>query len=173
MIGDMDRATAYDDDIYAWSQQQAAVLRRLAETRRDLPNELDLENVAEEIETVGRYEVRAVESFAEVLLQHLLKVASAPDAQPVRHWRTEIDLQSAGLSDEFRNSMRQIIRLDRIWLNAVARADMALDQHGDALLPALPRSCPLTLDQLLADPFDVDEAIARVRRASADDAPRT
>ena len=47
----MDRRSLYDDDIYAWTQQQAEVLRRLAETRRDLPNELDLENVAEESRT--------------------------------------------------------------------------------------------------------------------------
>ena len=38
----MDRRSLYDDDIYAWAQEQAAALRRLAETRRDLPNELDL-----------------------------------------------------------------------------------------------------------------------------------
>src|SRR3954451_2367294 len=41
--GPMERRNLYDDDIYAWAREQAEVLRRLAETRRDLPNELDLE----------------------------------------------------------------------------------------------------------------------------------
>lgn len=48
----------YDEDILAWSEQQAALLRDLAR-HRDLPNALDLENVAEEIESVGRDELRA------------------------------------------------------------------------------------------------------------------
>src|SRR6266705_578176 len=55
----MDNST-YDADILAWSEQQAAVLRDLARSRHDLPNELDLENVAEEIECVGRSEFDAV-----------------------------------------------------------------------------------------------------------------
>jgi len=72
----MDRRSLYDDDIYAWTQQQAEVLRRLAETRRDLPNELDLENVAEEIEDVGKSELHRVESFVRLILLHLVKAAS-------------------------------------------------------------------------------------------------
>lgn len=163
----MDRTTSYDDDIYAWSQEQAVALRRLAETRRDLPDELDLENVAEEIETVGRNELRTVESFIELLLQHLLKVASAPQAPAQRHWRAEIGIQSDALRGEFRTSMRQVLRLDNVWRAAMVRADMALDQHGDALLADLPRICPLSLDDLLADPFDVDAAISRLVSASA------
>ncbi|GEM_PF-5947827 len=42
----------YDTDILAWSEQQAAVLRALA-VRHDLPNDLDLSHVAEEIEDLG------------------------------------------------------------------------------------------------------------------------
>ena len=44
--------TLYDEDILVWSEQQAAALRSLA-SRLDLPNELDLANVIEEIEDVG------------------------------------------------------------------------------------------------------------------------
>src|SRR3954466_2199000 len=111
----MDRATSYDDDVYAWSQEQAAVLRRLAETRRDLPNELDLENVAEKIEDVGKAEVRTVESFLELLLQHLVKLASVPDARPAKHWRTEVALQRRALRKDLRRSMYLIVDLDGVW----------------------------------------------------------
>lgn len=162
----MDRVTAYDDDIYAWSQEQAAALRRLAETRRDLPNELDLEHVAEEIEDVGKTELRTVESYLELLLRHLLKVASAPDAPPVRHWRGEIEIQAEAFRTEFKNSMRQLVGIDRAWRAALARADAALDKHGDRLLPGLPSACPFALDDLLADPFDIDLAIAEIEAAS-------
>ena len=54
--------TLYDEDILVWSEQQAAALRSLA-SRRDLPNELDLANVIEEIEDVGRSEFHAVDEL--------------------------------------------------------------------------------------------------------------
>jgi hypothetical protein len=165
----MDRATAYDEDIYAWSQEQAAALRRLAQTRRDLPNDLDLEHVAEEIEDVGSSELRRVESFLELLLQHLVKLVSAPEAPARRHWAKEIDLQREVLRHDLKNSMRQTIDLDRIWRAAKARADAALDQHGDAIVPGLPERCPFSLDELIAEPFDVAYALARLRTSPLSD----
>ena len=39
------------DDIVLWSEQQAETIRRLGATRREFPNELDVENVAEEIDS--------------------------------------------------------------------------------------------------------------------------
>src|SRR5215210_3215376 len=52
----------YDTDVFEWSQQQATLLRRRA--AGELVNEagLDWPNIAEEIESVGRSEVRAIGS---------------------------------------------------------------------------------------------------------------
>ena len=86
----MDRRSLYDEDIYAWAREQAEVLRRLAETRRDLPNELDLENVAEEIEDVGKSELSKVESSIQLTLVHLLKAASVSQARAYRKWMIEV-----------------------------------------------------------------------------------
>src|SRR5829696_3407565 len=86
----MDRRSLYDEDVYAWAKQQADALRRLARTGRDLPNELDLENVAEEIEDVGKSELSKVESCIRLILIHLLKLASAPQARSERKWRNQI-----------------------------------------------------------------------------------
>jgi hypothetical protein len=58
----MGEASLYEEDVYAWSEQQAAVLRRLAR-RRDRPNELDLAHIAEEIEDVGASQLRAAKSL--------------------------------------------------------------------------------------------------------------
>lgn len=162
----MESMTSYHDDIYAWSQEQAAALRRLAETRRDLPNELDFVNIAEEIEDLGSSELHRVESFLELLLRDLVKVASAPGAPPVRHWGGEIKIQHASVSKEYRRSMRQMIDLDVLWQRAVLRADADLDQHGDALLADLPAACPFSLEELSASAFDREDAIRRLRTAS-------
>jgi len=47
------RIALYDDDPTAWALQQAAVPRRLAASGVTLPDDLDLDRVAEEIEDLG------------------------------------------------------------------------------------------------------------------------
>ena len=51
-------APLYERDRYAWTQQQAAGLRRLAE--RQVNSTLDLANLAEEVEDLGKSEPDAV-----------------------------------------------------------------------------------------------------------------
>ncbi len=67
-FGVMAGSTLYDEDILRWSEQQAEIIRRLGSARRDLPDDLDIENVAEEIESVGRSELAAVKSHLRLIL---------------------------------------------------------------------------------------------------------
>src|SRR5215217_7830045 len=101
----MDRRSLYDEDVYAWAKQQADALRRLARAGRDLPNELDLENVAEEIEDVGKSELSKVESFVQLILVHLIKAASARDDRPGQHWRGEVKIWRINLRKNLTGSM--------------------------------------------------------------------
>jgi hypothetical protein len=48
----------YDEDILAWSERQGALLRRIAAGERVDDHDLDWDNVAEEIERVGRSQLR-------------------------------------------------------------------------------------------------------------------
>ena len=50
----------YQTDYYAWTRQQAAELRALAARRVD--TKLDLENLAEEVESLGRSDLNTVRS---------------------------------------------------------------------------------------------------------------
>ncbi len=61
------RAATYDGDFNEWTQTQARALR----SRRAA--ELDWENLAEEIESLGRSDQREVKSRVTTLLVHLLK----------------------------------------------------------------------------------------------------
>jgi hypothetical protein len=60
-------APLYDQDLYAWSEEQVRLLRagRLAE--------IDAENIAEEISDVGSEQYDKLESALRVLLTHMLK----------------------------------------------------------------------------------------------------
>ena len=72
----------YEDDFYAWTQYQAEVLRSLK--TRD--NRFDRENVAEEIEAVGRSERDAVRRQVRRILEHFLKLEYSPARDPRFDW---------------------------------------------------------------------------------------
>ncbi|MBV9250584.1 MAG: DUF29 domain-containing protein [Acetobacteraceae bacterium] len=71
----------YDADVLLWSEQQAELLRRRA------ANALDWENLAEEIEDVGRSQLNAVESLLTQALLHYLKAECWPVCR--RRWTTK------------------------------------------------------------------------------------
>jgi hypothetical protein len=63
----------YDTDVLVWSERQSALLRRRAAGELVNEAELDWHNIAEEIESVGRSELHAVESLLFQALLHRLK----------------------------------------------------------------------------------------------------
>jgi hypothetical protein len=162
----MDRPDLYDSDILAWSEQQAAALRRLA-SRRDLPNDLDLDNVVEEIESVGRTELRATESLIELILAHVAKAVSDPQADAILHWRTECIGWRAQLLRAFSPSMRQRINMDALWRSALQVAEAALAEHDQRLAAQLAGPCPITLDDLLSPTFEFRNLVQRIAQLSS------
>ena len=109
----MDQPSLYDDDIVTWAEQQASTLRALAR-RPDLSSILDWENVAEEIESVGRSQISAVESLLAQTLAHLLKRLSAPDAASLDHWYQEAGTFQITAMNRYERSMRQRLDWDKI-----------------------------------------------------------
>src|ERR1700724_3978756 len=86
----------YDDDFFAWTQHQAMVLRSMAVA----DNRFDRENVAEEIEDLGRSERDAVRSQIRRIIEHLLKLAYSPAQQPRFDWMHSIADARAALEDK-------------------------------------------------------------------------
>jgi Domain of unknown function DUF29 len=82
----------YDRDFFAWSRQQAELLRagRLAEA--------DIEQIAEEIDSMGRTEKRELISRLSVLLLHLLKWRYQPEKRGPT-WEASIRVQRNRLAD--------------------------------------------------------------------------
>jgi hypothetical protein len=138
----------YQTDTFLWSEQQSDLLRRLAAGER-VNDLVDWENVVEEIETVGRAEVRAVTSPLQNAMQHKLYAIGWPNADAARHWQKEVRVQLAEAADEFRESMRKAIVLSTLYRRAVLGAERHMaDEPAAAPLPA---ACPWTLDDLLAE----------------------
>ena len=162
----MDRPTPYREDFYAWSREQADVLRGLAE-RRDLPNALDLEHVIEEIEGVGDERRNAVESFIRLIFVHLMKAACARSDDPKAHWLSEVVGFHTELVSRFTNSMRKDIDLELIWKRAFRQAKAALEERGEEIAPLLRLACPFELDELVVEELDIDGSLARVQRLAS------
>jgi hypothetical protein len=161
----MDNSSTYDTDILVWSEQQASALRDLALSRRDLPNELDLEHVAEEIECVGRSEFAAVQSLIRQILVHIIKAVSIPDAAPIRHWQAEVVAFHAAIFDHLSPSMIPRLQMNATWRWARRTAEAQLAEHGQALAPNLPLDCPLEAADIVDREFNVSLAIEQVQAA--------
>ncbi len=93
-------ADLYERDFYAWTQDQAARLRAMA-PRND---GLDPENLAEEVESLGRSDRRAAGSLIEAILLHLLKLRFHPGQEARAHWRSELRGFRGQLADIFADS---------------------------------------------------------------------
>lgn len=150
---------SYDSDILLWSEQQADLLRRMA--RGERVNGLDWENVAEEIESVGRSELHAVESQLRVALTHLLLMALAPWPEPVRHWRAEATAALAEAARGYVPSMAQRIRLDRVWRDARRVAERKLEGEAVVFGPEL-NEVPFALAELVVEEPSLDALLARL-----------
>lgn len=75
---DVDLAS-YEHDFFSWTQQQAAHLR---EGRLD---RMDLDNLAEEIESLGKSQLHALTSSYRHIAMHLLKLLVQPE-KASRSW---------------------------------------------------------------------------------------
>ena len=73
-------ADLYDEDLLLWSEEQARALRSAAHSGANLP--IDWENVAEEIESLGKSLARELASRVSTILIHLMKLEASPAAEP-------------------------------------------------------------------------------------------
>lgn len=149
----------YDADFYAWTQDQAAALRGLSPAAAG--NRVDLEHVAEEIEDLGKRDIREVESHLRQVLAHLLKLAALPDARERVHWIAEIEEFQARAAETYKPSMAQSIDLARAWRLARRSAASVLAEMG-ASPPPVQDACPFDLEGLVRADFDVRAALARL-----------
>jgi len=134
--------TSYDQDIVAWADEQAALLRS------GRFNLLDIDHLAEEIEDVGKSEQRELANRMAVLLAQLLKWQYQPERRGAS-WGATIRVQRKALIAHLATvpSLETMLRdsawWDRIWADAVAKA---IDETG---LAVFPDQCPWSTDEIL------------------------
>ena len=145
----------YETDFLAWSERQAALLRQLAEGQR-VNEAIDWLNVIEEVQDLGISELRSCQSLLRQALVHLLKLQVWHDSLDVPHWRIEVSGFLADARRRYTPSMRQRLGLDDIYADALSQV-LPLLTNG-----ALPRTCPLSINDLLATRPAIDMLLGKL-----------
>jgi hypothetical protein len=136
----------YDEDFALWAQQQAALLRALGDSR------IDYENIAEELESMGRSESREIRSRLAVLLAYLLKWEYQP-LQRSRSWRGSIVEARAEIAEILQESPSLCRRPAEVLDLAyrVGRDKAGIETGMGAKV--IPRNCPYRVEDILNDTF--------------------
>lgn len=141
--------TTYEGDFYTWTQEQGERLRA-----RDFSG-LDLENLAEEIESLGRGEFNSLVSAWRLILLHMLKWDHQPDRR-TRSWmisiRTHRNRAADLLTDNPGLKSRLAQALERAYRDA---RDEASVETG-LPLRVFPKECPYGRDELTTRLFSID-----------------
>lgn len=134
--------TPYEADYARWCAEQGALLRE------GHLSSLDRENLAEEIESLGRSDKREIESRLKVLLVHLLKLKFQSE-QAKAGWKSTVREQRRRI----RTVIKESPSLKAYPMSVLgdeyeyARSDAA-EETGLALA-FFPETCPFSMDQVL------------------------
>ena len=141
----------YDDDVVTWAEQQASLLRA------GRWSELDIDNIAEEIEDVGKSEKRELQSRLALLIAHLLKWAYQPGRRGHSWVYTIREQRDAIQQDIIKCPGLKPLLTDAAWMRQTyryAKVKVYEDTH-DLILPD---DLAWTIDQILSTDFMPDTA---------------
>ena len=138
--------TLYDTDFVVWCNEQARLVR---ERRFD---ELDIANVAEELESMGRSDKNQIRSRLRVLVAHLLKWKYQPGAR-TPGWRRTIRDQREEIMDVVTTSpsLKKFPAAIAVDVYSSARNRASEETGIDYTL--FPDECPFTAEQILDPDF--------------------
>ncbi|MDQ5911383.1 MAG: hypothetical protein QG599_3480 [Pseudomonadota bacterium] len=136
----------YETDFYLWTQQQADLLRQGQFNRVDL----DLVNIAEEIESMGRSGQRAVEGYLRNILLHLLKWQYQPERRG-NSWRLSIRDGRHQVAKRLRESPSLKPQVSTMIADEYPLAREYAANETGLPLATFPEQCPFTAEQVTGD----------------------
>jgi hypothetical protein len=149
--------TLYDEDFFAWAKQQAEALRAAAHAGSNL--KLDWENLAEEIEDLGKSNARGLRAHMMRIVQQLVKLEHSPAVDPRNGWRRSIRLARIQIENLLKDnpSLRRETRryLKDAVKDGIELAIIDLEEQAeiDATHFARLRRSSYSLEQILGDWF--------------------
>jgi hypothetical protein len=136
----------YEIDFYAWTQKQVALLQSHQWSQIDLPN------LIEEIESLGKQQQQELRNRFSILIGHLLKWEYQPERRS-RSWLATIRVQRRDLWRLINDNPSLKPYLAEALLESYENGkDLAM---GETNLPAkiFPQECPYSLEEIMGDRF--------------------
>jgi hypothetical protein len=123
----------YEEDYVRWTEEQSRALREATRFGLNLP--LDWENLAEEVESLGRSQRHELRSRIGVVLEHLLKLRYSPAIEPRSGWMDTIDRERDNIELLLQDSPSLRSEVARMIADqgprAARRATRSLLRHGE------------------------------------------
>lgn len=146
----------YDQDYVLWLETTVEQLKQGQFA------DVDLENLIEEIESMGRSEQRAIESLLTRLLEHLLKIAywESQREQNIGHWSLEVTNFRYQISKLIADSPSLKPYLHEIFEESYSVARRGVSRAMRLKNNSLPEKPIATVEQTLDDnwfPIAIDE----------------
>lgn len=139
-------STLYEKDFYAWTQEQAKLLREGAW------NGLDVANLVEEIESLGKQQRQELRNRLGVLLGHLLKWEFQPSKRS-KSWFVTLREQRRRIRDLLKESPSLKPYLPEALQNAYEDGLDLVVRETPLCDRDLPTDCPYSLEQVLDGAF--------------------
>jgi len=136
----------YEQDFYAWANQQAGLLRA------GQLSAADIEHIAEEIESMGRSEKRELVSRLEILLLHLLKWQFQPERRGTS-WEVSITNSRDQIADHLADNPSLNTRISESIETAYRRARGDARAETGLVASTFPLTCPWSFEQIMTADF--------------------
>jgi Domain of unknown function DUF29 len=111
--------------------------------------QLDLANIIEELEDLGREQRNACKSFCRQIIVHLLLIDYWHEQkQTLNHWRAEVASFQSDLQDRLTTNYQNYLQEN---LQAIYYQSFKIVQRKTALSDRFPEKCPYTIEQIIED----------------------
>ncbi|NEP15193.1 MAG: DUF29 domain-containing protein [Symploca sp. SIO2C1] len=146
----------YEVDFHAWIQEQVLLLRK------HQWSELDLLNLIEEIESLGKQQRQELRNRLSVLIGHLLKWEYQPQRRS-RSWLATIRVQRLDVSELLEENPSLKPYLEEALQKAYAKGVLLAVRETDLPRDTFSVKCPYSLTEILGDRFFPGEASELLR----------
>jgi hypothetical protein len=142
----LEKRAGYDSDFYTWSQEQGRLVR---EGRW---NEVDRENVAEEIESLGREQFNKLESAIRIVLIHMLGWDYQPERRS-RGWSLSIKGRRIALRNVIADNPGLKPRIAEAVTRAYEQGRVEAANETGLRDTTFPETCPYSFDDITSRVF--------------------
>ena len=136
--------TLYRADGYGWYFKNAELLRQ------GKLKDADIENIAEELESMGRSEEKELESYLTLILLHILKWKYQSKKRS-KSWKSTITIQRLHFKKHLKKNPSLKGHMDEIVSDSYEYARLQAEQETGLPLNTFPEKMPFTFEDALMD----------------------